>query len=1262
MFGGGGARSWLMADGTRRAGLAAWLTALVVPPTVAVVLGKQFAIHYPVLMVVGVASEAVLAIWGFFAVIARDVSSRWQARLADKIDLFLQRKASRFERRYREFVLTGLRFMDHKGLATVGPFTPELDAVFVDVSLVARPPQQIGNSILLGVAGERAGRRALGDLLGHEDPALLAVVGAPGSGKTTLLRHAARQACLRSRSRKGRRGHTRDIPVLLYLRDHGAAITADPAVRLAKLLLSTLGSASADEPEGWLEQKLRDGRCLVLLDGLDEVARQDDRARVSAWAERQVCQYPGNDFVISSRPQGYQSAPVEGAEVVQVCGFTAGQIEDFVRGWYRAAERHSTGTAGPEAEALAEEGAADLLQRLGQTPALYDLAVNPLLLTMIANVHRYRGALPGSRADLYSEICQVMLWRRRDAKRLTQQVSGDKKEVILRSLAYTMMTRRITDLSRTDVLAEVQPALRRVSRGVTPDAFLADAGSDGLLIERETGEYAFAHKTFQEYLAAAHIRERGLIGTLTDAVGDDWWAETTLLYAAKSDADPIVRACLENGTAPALALAFDCAGDDSEVDPGLREGLDALVASAATPEADPERRRQISGTLLRQHTRQRVRTSGGSQVCPRPLPAYIYRLFLADKMMPGPDAPQEMPGTAVGMRSGDADAFIRWANDVSGAQAAYRLPLASELSELAVQPGIPALPSGHPPSVWSQADNPSAEARPALWLSPGTPDPREVSEELLASAIADDVISSAPAISGLLLLRARVLIHLFARDVALALVRDADHALTVNAPPASGNDVGHALSRARPRLLAVACALDIVRILDGVLARDATLTLAPALGLEGTLDLVLRLGGSSDAGLQLKGAPDVTHEPDSASALARARDYALDIGSALNIDVGRAFGGDQDANDVGRALARGRDTRVGSRRRGRSVRKVASTLYRDLDRALELTRDLDRALAGDGELIRVIALAKGINDRVDRHVAWSHLSESVLSAFDGALGVERAFSLDFTENGPVSGSSGWSAHLTAEPHALAKEGSPAGTLTADPASMEVALHEAMRGLLGALEKTADTPQASAWPSAVAERLQRSAGPMFARAQQPTAENATATRLAALCLASKADAIAYKGIGDMFRRVAAGITLLEHRTAGRLPTSEVIMLAVENPAFDTAPPPSQSQQKASSPARALPRGPQSDPWISLNRPAEAAAATRAARAQTERFGRASPMGSLILSASKRKVPTAAARRKAISEISPSEVFILNLASDRARSVQLRCVRAILSPSW
>lgn len=110
-----------MAGGTKRAGILGWLVALVLPPAVAGRPGQRFVAHHVLwAVVIGAAYEAAVAVGGLFAIIARDVSPRWLARLADRFDLFLLRKAAHFERRYRQFVLDGLRFLGHKGLPTVG--------------------------------------------------------------------------------------------------------------------------------------------------------------------------------------------------------------------------------------------------------------------------------------------------------------------------------------------------------------------------------------------------------------------------------------------------------------------------------------------------------------------------------------------------------------------------------------------------------------------------------------------------------------------------------------------------------------------------------------------------------------------------------------------------------------------------------------------------------------------------------------------------------------------------------------------------------------------------------------------------------------------------------------------------------------------------------------------------------------------------------------------------------------------------------------
>lgn len=723
----------------------AWLATVIAPPALAGGVWSQFVVHHA-LLALGyfVAYETAVAIAGFAAVIVREISHRWQGRLTEKLDLAIRRRVSRFEDHYREFLLAGLRFVDLKGLATIGPFTPELDEVFVDVSLVFRPPHLISQ----GVLGDQAGteRRPLSEFIGQRRPTVLAVVGAPGSGKTTLLRHTARNVCMHAGS-LGRTG--RDLPILLYLRDHASVIATDPTVSLAALVRSTLGPLAANEAQGWFEQRLRNGRCLILLDGFDEVARQSDRAKVADWVERQVRQYPTNDFVISSRPHGYQSAPITGAEVVQVCGFTSTQVESFIHGWYLAVERHSTGVDSVDIETRARTGSVDLLQRLDQAPALYDLTVNPLLLTMIANVHRYRGALPGNRADLYSEICQVMLWRRQDAKNLASQMNGGKKETVLRSLAYSMMNDRIADLGRDDIITVIKPELRRQSRTVTAEDFLAEVVTSGLLVERETEQFSFAHHTFQEYLAAAYIREKGLVGVLADTVGDPWWRETTLLYAARSDADPIITACITANNVPAIALAFDCVDQDSAFDPSLHAQLDDLLNSAFTAGSEPERRRLMTGVLLTRRLGKQTRAPDGTRLCAKAVTRDIYNLFLGDIHIPEPDShiwartPDEI---IKGVRGSDAISFLDWANSVSGGISRYRLPTVSALNSRVQQPKVGQGPAEGIYAAWADDGTLNRTQAPVLWVPPGERHPHEMGYSAVANYLQSDLEKSLPSV------------------------------------------------------------------------------------------------------------------------------------------------------------------------------------------------------------------------------------------------------------------------------------------------------------------------------------------------------------------------------------------------------------------------------------------------------------------------------------------------------------------------------------
>jgi NACHT domain len=1015
-----------MANGTKRAGPVAWIMACLVPPAVVGALGQEFVGRHVVLAVaIGVAYEAIVAVGGFVAGVAGKVSARFQERLADWIDGRLWGGGRRFKQQYRKHILAELRHVDNKGLASAGPFRLDHDAVFVDLDLIPRPLQQIAAGILPELGKGDAARHPLGHFLDHSDRVVLAVVGGPGSGKSTLLRHAARQACSLRRSRRNHQGQVRDIPILLRLRDHADAIVADPDIPLAALLRKALGETARDEPQGWFEQQLRNGRCLILLDGLDEVAQQDHRARVSAWAEQQIRQFSASSFVISSRPQGYQSAPVEESDIIlQVCGFSVRQVKDFVHGWYQAIRRKEaklerSGEA--EADARAQKDADNLLQHLVQTPTLYDLTVNPLLLTMMVNVHCYRdGVLGDSQADLYAEICRVMLWPRQNAKNLPQQLPGNSKEKVLRSVAFKMMKRRVVDLSRDAILAEIRSPLQRVSSGAIPDAFLAEASSSGLLVERETGQWAFAHKTFQEYLAAAHVRDNGLVQVLVDAVKDPWWAETTLLYTAKSNPDLIVDACLAAESAPAIALALGCTGQNSDIDPALRERVIAIGISAASP----EQRQLLSAALLARYMQEARQVHGAAQVCPRPVPDDIYQLFRADTATPEPDAPAAKGGITVGMRDRDAAEFAQWAATVSGRQQEYRLPLAAELDELAAQGCITALPSGRMPKAWVQPDKVSAGTQPTLWRPPDEALFAAFDSVSLVRAVKDDVASSDFTYKRALRLRSRALI----------------------------------------RCLILVLKLDLAHVHD----RDRALRLARE------LDRKLPLDRALDRALALDNDPAFFHARGLVSDRALDRTGAfLDIATVLERFVNGHLNLDRDLNS-------------------------------DLSPVHQTIKPLLSPVYGPvlGQAFSVPFTAKGRQG--DRPDVWG---------VNFAMAFIRAAGVDEKEYQSVNS-----------------------------ATLAKTLQETVGQLAAGLRAKPHLSKVPSWDSAVAAHLLENAVPVFSRTERVTPEKAVAIRLASLCLAGQADGRKRPDIGNIFRQVAAEITVLELRATheGRAP--EVIMLA------------------------------------------------------------------------------------------------------------------------
>lgn len=803
--------------------LTAVLVVLGIPAAVGAVW-RQLVARHPVAALALAAGWLVVCGAG---VLARQALSGPARRRLEQAGNAADRAAgwwlSGYGRRYRQWVLDSRRYVDVKDLATGGDHTPELDDVYVDVALVRRAPHQVSGNPLLGVPEDAAGRHSLSEFVNRRKQVVLAVVGPAGSGKSTLLAHAAR------RSARDGHGGRRHVPVLLALREHAGTIVAAPDSSLPDVLRPTVSGVPGSEPDGWWERQLRRGKCIILLDGLDEVAREEDRRAVAAWVGRLISSYPGNHFVITSRPHGFPGPVIAQADVLAVRPFSAAQVQLFLNRWYLAVERHAAGaTSKAQLRAVqirASESAARLLTLLGANPALHDLTVNPLLLTMIATVHRYRGALPGSRADLYGEICQVMLSRRLQAKDLPELLPWPVKHKLLAALAYQMMLKRASELPVSQVLEILDPLLSRL-QSVTGQRFLDDISRNGLLVEPAPGRYAFTHLTFQEYLAARHIAaDPSLIETLTSAVDDPWWRETLLLYSATSDADQIVRACLDSATIPALALAFDCAEASSELAPELRQRLDQVHEQAFKKDCGPQHRRLIAAVLAARLASHAITTTAGARICDRPVSADLYWLFLQDTPSPEPDSPCEPrpDRPATGIWGSEALTFPKWLNTITAGfmQAQFRLPYNSELQEQAVTRTLAWHFPGSVTGAWTQPEHGGTALE--LWVPPGQPNPHLVNGDAILQAIVLDA-SNTDVLSQILSMTACGTTCDLARDLAsdLDLHRDRDRARnlvsTLNLASTLDFTHIHALDLERARDLAS----DLYRVLNSAsaFARD----------------------------------------------------------------------------------------------------------------------------------------------------------------------------------------------------------------------------------------------------------------------------------------------------------------------------------------------------------------------------------------------------------------------------------------------------------
>ncbi|MFD3948248.1 NACHT domain-containing protein [Streptomyces sp. NPDC058579] len=479
-----------------------------------------------------------------------------------------------YEQEYGEAVAAAYRHTRIFGLDELGRRAADwdLDTAYLSLEATSRDP-----------AATPVPQR-IDDLLASRPRVLLR--GDAGAGKTTLVWWLAAHAAAGTLGPRLAELNGL-VPFVVPLRALRARGTGFPS---PAELPGAAGLMVDAAPDGWAGRVLAEGRALLLVDGLDEVP-QEDRETVHAWLSVLLARYPRTRCVATVRPLAVEVDWLGGEEFEELTllPLRDEDIQAFVTAWHDAARLDADDEP---LDALER----DLLQQFRHNPTLADLARTPLLCAVICALHRLReGFLPETRWALYDSALRLLLGSRDDRRRIDApdgiRMSVEEHQQLLQRLAAWLVRGGQTEFTREQALHQLNrtlPGMPRVAAQGTPEAILTHLlNRTGLLHERTDSVFQFAHRTFQDFLAAKEFVEDDLVPELLRHAREQQWHDVLLLAAghcSRRDLPVLVEGLLAAGSGSRdknlkttlYVLAALCAQHAA----WLSEGLHARVRKA----------------------------------------------------------------------------------------------------------------------------------------------------------------------------------------------------------------------------------------------------------------------------------------------------------------------------------------------------------------------------------------------------------------------------------------------------------------------------------------------------------------------------------------------------------------------------------------------------------------------------------------------------------------------------------------------------------
>jgi predicted NACHT family NTPase len=360
----------------------------------------------------------------------------------------------------------------------------------------------------------------------------LVILSKPGYGKTTFLQYLA-VSCSHGDFRPD------CVPVLLELRD-----LHDEILDIQKWLHTELSCATPDDTETLLKQ----GRVLLLLDGLDEVP-SDWQAQFQTKLRSFFKHNERLSVIITCRTQPTNFIP-NGFECVEIAEFNSKQVEQFVKRWFKAA-----------VSAQGANQSRQFLAALAGNPAAAELMRTPLLLSFACDIFESRNDFPAKKLELYKEGIELLLdrWdnqrpggaRKRPChSEIYKALTLEQRQDLLSYLAFQKFThpQALSNGKLNFILYEQREIEHLIAKKLNKtlsecrEIAAVIESQHGLIVARTRTTWSFSHLTFQEYFTAREIVANADYEQLVEHITEPRWREIFLLTVAMmSKADVLVQ-------------------------------------------------------------------------------------------------------------------------------------------------------------------------------------------------------------------------------------------------------------------------------------------------------------------------------------------------------------------------------------------------------------------------------------------------------------------------------------------------------------------------------------------------------------------------------------------------------------------------------------------------------------------------------------------------------------------------------------------------